>query len=398
MTATAGTAASAASSKATPCPWVFAPQVMATAGPAAIAASSGDARCPVIFAPPMLATAVTAASAASSGATAVEGGHVAPEGHGFEPDPPPYDRTARPDAWVLVCRDGGTPYFWNFATSITLFTLPPGHHHLWTAHLTLDQRPYYQSIETQETVWNVPGMLPRFVDAGWLVMGTSVSIKDLCEFERYNGQVGEVVDFVEGRATLDLAIELGGTCLRVRPENLQPLPVGTIVECRGLTSRTDINGQVGFVVGVDAVRSRCEVRFPGGGPHLSFKWTNLRPRSRLWNIDLRRISTWLRWEDQQCCIFVDSEGVNREFYLHLPLGFQTRVQDVNRIAHWPMLFYLHGAGGKSLFSYSKRSMTSEGLQYAAATFVVVSPVCLWNWKDRPQQWVEELLRHLRAAD
>jgi len=47
--------------------------------------------------------------------------------------------------------------------------------------------------------------------------------------------------------------------------------------------------------------------------------------------------------------------------------------------------------------HSKKALGSVGLQYAAARFVIVSPVCAWSWKQQPDVWVAQLVRHLRAC-
>merc|ERR1712048_1083354 len=82
--------------------------------------------------------------------------------------------------------------------------------------------------------------------------------------------------------------------------------------------------------------------------------------------------------------------------LHLPIGFTQEAQ--GRPVAWPLLVYMHGTGGGTFFAHSKKSLQSEGLQFAARNFVVASPVCEWTWQQSPSPWVEDLVRTLRAAE
>ena len=65
---------------------------------------------------------------------------------------------------------------------------------------------------------------------------------------------------------------------------------------------------------------------------------------------------------------------------------------------WPLLVYMHGTGGGTFFTHSKKSLKTPGMQFAAKTFVVVTPRCEWTWRDKPGQWVLELVQALRALE
>ena len=102
-------------------------------------------------------------------------------------------------------------------------------------------------------------------------------------------------------------------------------------------------------------------------------------------------------------MFRDSEGKRRNFRiqlpLHFPMGQETgQASDAEEYPAWPLILYFHGAGSASLYSNSKKSLRSPGLQYAATHFVVVSPMCDWKWREQPGPWVNELAHALRAAD
>ena len=113
-----------------------------------------------------------------------------------------------------------------------------------------------------------------------------------------------------------------------------------------------------------------------------------------------RKPTHLQWRDEHSCLFIDSLGQHRNFALHLPLGFDIAQtpSDAQEAARWPLLVYMHGAGGGTFFTHSKKSLKSIGMQYAAKTFVVMTPRCEWTWRDSPSEWVVELIHALRALE
>ena len=129
------------------------------------------------------------------------------------------------------------------------------------------------------------------------------------------------------------------------------------------------------------------------------KITKLKPRSRLWNVDLLASLDWLQWRKEMPCLFIDEKGYHHHFQLHLPLGFSRNFAERGEkpMKPWPLLMYLHGGGGGSFFTHSKKALRLDGFGFAAANFVVISPACEWTWKDVPRKWVHDLFREFRAA-
>jgi len=86
-----------------------------------------------------------------------------------------------------------------------------------------------------------------------------------------------------------------------------------------------------------------------------------------------------------------------EFYVHFPFKFQmaeSKLQ-VNQVAKWPLMIYLHGSGGGTFMSFAKRNEhRNEGCRFAAEHFIIVSPSCKWGWKNPPLPWVLTLVREL----
>jgi predicted esterase len=126
---------------------------------------------------------------------------------------------------------------------------------------------------------------------------------------------------------------------------------------------------------------------------------NLRPRSRLWDINFDKSVEILKWRSEQGCLFVDVDNQQRQFSLQLPLGFKKHLRNKGQgQAQWPLILYMHGSGKTTFYmSQTKKAVHSPGMEYAAERFIVVSPHCDWDWKARPSDWVKHLLRHLRAT-
>merc|ERR1712170_240527 len=102
------------------------------------------------------------------------------------------------------------------------------------------------------------------------------------------------------------------------------------------------------------------------------KGRNLIARSGLWDLDVTQSPQFLTWRAERPCLFLDSGGYHRKFWLHLPLNFAEQQLASKKIQAWPMMLYLHGTGGSSFFTHSKKTLKSHGLQFAASRFVVVS--------------------------
>ena len=59
---------------------------------------------------------------------------------------------------------------------------------------------------------------------------------------------------------------------------------------------------------------------------------------------------------------------------------------------------MHGAGGGTLFTHSKKSLRTPGMHFAAENFVVLTPRCDWTWKESPKEWPIELIEAVRALE
>jgi predicted peptidase len=59
---------------------------------------------------------------------------------------------------------------------------------------------------------------------------------------------------------------------------------------------------------------------------------------------------------------------------------------------------MHGAGGCGFFGNSRKALKSAGVRFAIEQFIIVSPRCTWSWKESPQDWIDDLVRTLKAAD
>lgn len=309
-------------------------------------------------------------------------------------------------AWVEVEGDSGQPYFWNFLRDVSVVSLPPGEVASFSACLTGDGGCFYRN-DAGNSVWDLPGTrtdsredcLRDAADeqqARWVEAGAGVMLSNLND-SRYNDQVGCVVRFWDRRVVVKLADCLGGIELAVCLKNVCPLREKTIVELRGL-SQQNLNGQVGTVEKVDHEACRYQVLLRDKNIKV-VRPTKALPKCRLWDINLTNCHSWLQWRQEQECLFIDGCGNHQKYFLHLPLGFGASVGNaqLKDAQQWPVLLYLHGTGGSSFFLHSKRTIRSNGLQYAAGKFVVVSPHCDWTWREAPRPWVIELMAALRAA-
>eukprot|EP00435_Cladocopium_sp_Y103_P016321 s666_g4.t1 len=106
-----------------------------------------------------------------------------------------------------------------------------------------------------------------------------------------------------------------------------------------------------------------------------------------------------RWPEtvEHPVIFAMPNSPKEEFFVHFPYKFQmaeSKLQ-VDQVAKWPLMIYLHGSGGGTFLSFSKREPRNEGCRFAAEHFIIVSPICKWVWKSPPLPWVLTLVRELR---
>ena len=324
------------------------------------------------------------------------------------------DHMETDDAWVEV-EDDAT-YFWNFKLGVSLHTLPTGKLATQTAYWSQNSSKWYFSESSSGTVaWELLGRSASTPNqemsaalesshAKWLYVGSPVCVVGLRKQPRFNNQLGTVIDATPERFLVRLPEELFGIVLLLRPENLQPLVGGSLVELFGL-SKPEFNGVVGTVQ--HALRDgqsevlRYVVKLSDGSEK-SLRAANLKPRSCLWDIGNAIVKkyTALQWRDEQSCLFVDSQGHHRHYSLRLPLGFDLLKQcsSSEEVVKWPLLVYMHGTGGGTFFTHSKNSLKTPGMQFAARTFIVITPRCEWTWRDSPSQWVMELIQAFRVLE
>ena len=319
------------------------------------------------------------------------------------------------DAWVKIA--AAVPYYWNVKLGVTSSSLPAGKQAKWSSHRKHDDW-YFLHIGTGNTYWELPqGRCQPFpasealshalcasVDR-WLQLGAPVQIVNLKRQARFNNQVGVVIEAAGDRLMVRLPEDCFGTVLAVQPHNVRPLAKGSLVELFGL-SRTDFNGRVGTVEDSEFSGNPSILRYTvklGEGSVKSFKAANLKPRSRLWElgsvITVGRRATRLQWRDERSITFIDRNSHHRRFWLHLPIGFNpTPLRTEQAGGRYPLLVFMHGAGGGTLFTNNQKFLGTSGIQFAANRFVVISPECHWTWKESPGRWVIELIEEWRALD
>uniref|UniRef100_A0A7S2HKY5 WW domain-containing protein n=1 Tax=Alexandrium andersonii TaxID=327968 RepID=A0A7S2HKY5_9DINO len=327
---------------------------------------------------------------------------------------------AKTETWVT--------YYWDYISGTTVEKLPRGVRARWRAWQENGSGDWYYhdreacSRGESKVRWSLPGCqwcsgLGEEALASCRSSMATSGRKCLLEFDaavcidglesaasrRFNGQVGQVIGwFGDAKLIVKLPNALGGPMLAVKPRNLKPLPARTIVMLHNL-SQESLNGEVGTVEEDDSKDDCRDVRKHviklRLGELKRIQHTRLAPCTGLWNINLQQPpQEWLQWRKEQQCLFIDKSGNHRTYSLHLPLNFSMVASDGSKyVRPHPLLVYMHGAGGSSFFTNSKKSLKSAGLQYAAGKFIIVSPKCDWSWKDVPTPWVNELVEVLRAA-
>jgi len=308
------------------------------------------------------------------------------------------------NAWVEVESDVGQLYYWNYRKMVSVVSLPQGEHLSWRAR-RCEGNYYYTACDTGQSCWTIKDMpsfdltkcLANRTSGIKIEPGAALVLNGLVENSEFNNHVCTVTGFHLNRVVVMLPQCLGSECLAVRAEKLQPLPPGSIVEFTNL-SQTNLNGEIATVEKYDPSQSRYHVRLRDGSVK-SVTGIKVLPRSRCWDLDVGLSSPWLQWRKEQTCLFIDSEGNHRRYSVHLPLNFSqaNKATKGKTQCAWPMILYLHGSGGCSFFTHSKKTLRSNGLQFAASHFVIVSPSCDWTWQETPRPWILELANTLRAA-
>jgi hypothetical protein len=147
-----------------------------------------------------------------------------------------------------------------------------------------------------------------------LEIGAPVCVVGLKRQVRFNDQVGKIIDAsaTAERLLVRLPEDHFGTVLALLPENLRPLPSGSLVELFGLNV-TELNGMVGTVQsslhGGKSEILRYLVKLADGSEK-SLKATNLKPRAQLWNLGAalsagrKPAHAHLQWRNEHSCLFI----------------------------------------------------------------------------------------------
>ena len=345
------------------------------------------------------------------------------------------DHMLRPrSAWVCVV-DGACPYYWNFATHASVNALPPGEVLSWSTFYTPEsRRRFYFSCSTgasRQSYWELPPSdvadavsssaaatrdiedhssdvadavsssaadtrdTEEFFEAldsrrAWLHEGASVYLYDLKQ-TRFNGQVGNVIGAADRRVHVQLPDLLGGQVLAVRLQHLQPLPSGTLLVLKG---SSHVTGMAATVQAFSSEDACYDITLQTGGS-FRVRAGDVLAQCRLWDIPLGTKYTFLSKTNEKRCLFIDNKGEHRHYNFMLPLSLGAC--PILDAPPWPLLIYLHGTGGRTLFTHKTIHIGMPGLQFVARNFVVVCPVCEWTWKESPADWVLELVAALGAA-
>lgn len=314
---------------------------------------------------------------------------------------------------VEVEDPGGVPYYWNYLTGATVYHLDADTRPKWRARRDPQGKYFWQDLEEEGRVLRkLPGTATASRDdgrddvevagrEGWIQPGAALALSGLQQEQHLNEQVVEVQCFEgRGRAVVRLPRCLGGRILAVRPANLVPLPRGSLVELR--PAEGEQRGEAGKVLGLEpgwryllrmADNTNCVVLA-----------SEVLSRCRLLDLDPSAplAPTLRRKIQERRCTFLDSRGLREAFSVHFPPRLQAALSArrdgaTEPLSKWPLLMYMHGAGGGAFFADGIKQIHTAGMRFAAEEFIVVSPHCHWRWKEQPKPWVTELVLALRAA-
>ena len=319
-----------------------------------------------------------------------------------------------PEAWVeeMDERDGAV-WFWNIVSGISTCALPggvratrgcgsdaSGRRYIWGAGPNSESKWSHHLYEVKRDVQRLLGSFDQMPEEIFTI-GSAVKLKGLKMHSEFNGQAGNLVGLKfsqdVGRFMVDLPEELGGDILCVRAECLAQLSIGQLVRIRDLTTEVQLNGATGRITSFNFEKKRYLVQVEVGTMcrEVLVKPTKLVPQLHIFNLNLGMHPSHLEWGSEQKCWFKDRQGQRHNFHIQLPIAFNEFLQGRKR--PFPVVLFLHGSGGGSLFSQSKKSLKSNGLQFVAQHFVVISPCCNWKWKNYAEPWVLELIEQVRSA-
>eukprot|EP00928_Gymnodinium_smaydae_P045480 TRINITY_DN30312_c0_g1_i1.p1 TRINITY_DN30312_c0_g1~~TRINITY_DN30312_c0_g1_i1.p1 ORF type:complete len:657 (-),score=119.24 TRINITY_DN30312_c0_g1_i1:111-2081(-) len=295
--------------------------------------------------------------------------------------------------------------YWDTLSGATAAKPPAGQKLEWFCRFSASlQRWYYCNLRTKESTFAAPGAIAD--EAPTCERGQTVRLGPGAG-ERYCGQVAWVASIFSlkhkkaGMVTVKFPRSQGGAKLDVPKTAILPLAVGDIVD----PLRTDgqPSGKASVVVSAGKTPfDDIQVLRLDTKEFLHVRSTQVVPRSRL--VSFKSTQESLQHREPQDVTFFCSGGIEHGLVLNLPHGLDHRCSKAccshcsSEKKSWPLLVYMHGSGGGSLIDRSKNNRRAVGLNWATERFVVVSPKCQWKWKEEPNQWVLELVRHLRAFD
>jgi hypothetical protein len=180
---------------------------------------------------------------------------------------------------------------------------------------------------------------------------------------KFHGQVG-TVPFInhDHEVVVRPPDVMGLRAISVPQEDLRDLAQGALVTVPPASPKdADRTGVVadGIVDGSNGMRVEVEDGKTGVGTVVSVSVPEMTPQSRLWEIDL--LPTPPRWNSEQELLFIDSARNHRHCKLHFPPTFGPGN------AVWPLLIFMHGAGGGSLLDMVKKHFSSPGLEFRTSS-------------------------------
>lgn len=308
-----------------------------------------------------------------------------------------------------------TAYAWNRSSGEVTKAPPPGAMPAWTAYPTMVDAAgitwatEYYVDHLGRTQWTLPDLLDKAGEEAareedmlprWMCPGSLVRLARLpAPLRRLEGMCGTVEHIDAGKVRLRLPDFFGPDYYDVEPTWVSPLRPGTRAYLARMRPDQQHRAEERITVhDFDPLLHTYTVRAYDGEELNVHSW-QLQPCYPLMDVQLKQPVKELAWRrnPEQHATFTDHAGNMHKCAVHLPLGWDRWILSKDR-SPWPLLVYLHGGGGTgTMFHVTKKSVTSPGLTFAAENFVVVSPECLWDWKQDPLAWVVELVDVFRAC-
>lgn len=342
--------------------------------------------------------------------------------------------------WVSVEDSEDCLYYWNLETDVATRDPPQGVDAiLWRAVPQADSgQTYFWNVLTYETTYDLPcavradplepwvfrtihqglGLLSKDTMNAetigdmttssrescapwheWVRAGTLAQILGETSY-RFYGQIGKVLFMdTNGEAVVKLPDVMGSNIIMVPQDSLRSLPTGTLVEVLPDGMLGDTGGSISQTGIVESSSLEnpddTQIRLSDGVIY-TVPSQRIRVKPRLGELDLNvppYLPSWTNCE--KCYQFDAGDGQNHKYSIHFPPSFKERL--VVSGEPWPLLVFMHGAGGGTFLKGTKKSFRSIGTHFAMHQFVIVSPACMWKWNQSVHPWIVDLVRHLRAC-